>query len=210
MCYNTVTMRKDIKNNKKPNNDLPVVIFMGIQGSGKGTQAKLLAEKYGFAHVETGQLWRNAAKRKDNMGKIARRILSAGKLAPSWETQNLVNQALVAAKKQPIVIDGSPRQVVEAKVLEKNLAKISRDISVIMLIGITDKEGLKRLLLRGRDDDTPELIRRRFAWSKDKIARVLKYLSKRHLTIKINGEQSVAKVHKDILKELQKRGIIKR
>ena len=195
------------KNNKK-NTSPPVIIFLGPQGSGKGTQARLLVEKYNFHLLEMGGLLRAEVKRATALGKKIESTIEQGRLVPSWVPRDLVRRELPKLKSKPIVIDGAPRQVVEAIAHEQSIHKNGREISAIFYITLSNKEALKRLALRGRQDDTPEKIKRRLAWSRAKLGKIVKYFSPRYPVIEINGEQAVGKVHRDILKALKKHEII--
>lgn len=189
---------------------IPVVIFMGPQGSGKGTQARMLVEKFGFHLTEMGGMLRAEAKKSSPFGKMIKHTIEAGRLVPSWVAMQLLKQDVAKHKKLPIVIDGAPRQYIEAIGHERNIKKSGRKISLVVFISLSDKEAMKRLLLRGRNDDTPEKIQKRLSWSKKKLGSIIKYFQKKGYPVEfIKGEQTVGKVHGDILKALKKHEVIK-
>ena len=199
-------MPKNFKNKK---DSLPVIIFLGPQGSGKGTQARLIVEKYGFHLLEMGGMLRDNIARKTSLGRQAKKYLEHGKLVPSWMPEELLKQGVKKFINGKIVIDGAPRQIGEARAHERNINKLGRKISIVFYITLSNTEAMKRLMLRGRADDTPEKIRTRLAWSRAKLKGIVKYFKKSgYPVVSINGEQTVVQVHKDIIKVLKKHRVI--
>lgn len=202
-------MSKSKKSPKNAKDNPPILIFVGPQGSGKGTQAKLLSDKYGFNLIEMGALLRAEAEKETKLGKKIYKIIDQGKLVPSWIPQELVKKELPKYKDESIIMDGAPRQLVEAIGHDRNIRKAGRKIAAVFYINISNKEAMKRLLKRGRHDDTPEKIKTRLAWSRDKLGKILKYFKKRkYPVVKIDGEQTVKQVYRDIVKALKKQEIL--
>lgn len=123
------------------------IILLGPQGSGKGTQAKLLAKKYNLVHLEVGDILRKIARSKTSLGKkIDDLINKKGKMIPLDLLIKVIRREI---KKIPnnkgIIFDGTPRRIEEIKPLEKILRSCGRKINYIFYLPITEKETIKRL-----------------------------------------------------------------
>ena len=203
-------MVKKVSSRKKADkSDLPVLLFLGTQASGKGTQARLVVKKYGFTLFEMGHFLRLESRKKTTLGKLIKSLIDHGYLVPSWVAGKMLRRAMPRLQNKPLIIDGAPRQYVEAKFHEKSLADFGRRVTLIVFFKLSEKEGLRRLLKRGRNDDTPESIKRRFAWSRIKLKTILNYFGKKYPIVVINGEQSISAVHKDVVRALKKRHVVK-
>ncbi|TSC53209.1 MAG: adenylate kinase [Parcubacteria group bacterium LiPW_72] len=208
------------------------IIIIGPQGSGKGTQAKLVAKRYNLEHIEAGKLLRDLVKRGSPVGQKINPYLLRGTLVP---TRILLEEVLKprlskVPSEKGLVFDGIPRRLREAKALEKILASLGRKISYVFYVEISEKETYerlgKRLTCRGcarpfilgvdvadpeeqcphcgsalyqREDDTEAaIIKRLQVFHRDTIS-VIEYFQKKNLVTRINGEQSIEKVHEDII-----------
>lgn len=103
---------------------------------------------------------------------------------------------------EPLLLDGAPRQVYEAKLLDEVLAWQKRPLPIALYIKIGQKEAEKRLLLRGRGDDTKKAIQHRIKFFYKDVLPMARYYKNHKRLITINGEQSPKKVWRDIKKEL--------
>ena len=180
---------------------------MGKSGSGKGTQAHILRDKYGFAYIGSGDLLRARSRKRDFTGRKIAAILSAGELIPTpamfkvWLDR--VEELKTKKNLKGVVIDGSPRKILEAYLIDDALPFYEWDKNVkILLIDITDEEAIRRLVERGRHDDALRQVRRRLAWFKTEVHQILNYYRKTGRLIHINGMQTPAEVSRDILKVL--------
>lgn len=126
------------------------IFVLGPQGSGKGTQAELLAEKFGLRHIEVGEMLRQIAAQPTKLGrKIDRLINKQGKLAPSKLVEEIVEKKINSIPLQRgIVFDGTPRRMSEVRMLERIFKKIDRARPIVFLVYISQKETIKRLSLR--------------------------------------------------------------
>ncbi|MFH1225880.1 MAG: nucleoside monophosphate kinase [bacterium] len=124
-------------------------LVAGPQGSGKGTQAELLAEKFNLNYAGAGQMLRQAAKQKTAFGRKVALATKQGKLVPSaWVVALAKKEIKQTAQNQGLVFDGFARLLPEAKALQKMLGKINRPITAVFLIDISTKETIKRLSKR--------------------------------------------------------------
>lgn len=96
-----------------------VILLLGAPGAGKGTQAKILTEKYNLAHLSTGDLFRYHIKNETEIGKVAKGYMDAGKLVPDEVTCAIVKESLpLYQDKKGIILDGFPRNLAQAENLE--------------------------------------------------------------------------------------------
>jgi adenylate kinase len=142
------------------------VIFFGPPGVGKGTQAMIIAERMGWAHISTGDMLRAHVKNGTALGLKAKGIMDQGLLVPDDLVIDMFLQRLGELRPdQGFVLDGFPRTLVQAKALDEALAKLGKTIDLAINITAVDDVLIDRMLNRakesGRADDTPEAIKTR-------------------------------------------------
>ncbi len=122
------------------------IVLLGPPGAGKGTQAKLLAEKLGLPHVSTGDLFREALKNQTPLGRKAQEYMNRGELVPDAVTIGMVEERLA----QPdcadgAILDGFPRTIEQARALDDLLAKLGSRLSLVPYIKVSTDVLLERL-----------------------------------------------------------------
>jgi adenylate kinase len=142
------------------------VLLLGVQGSGKGTQAKRLASDYGLAHIATGDMLRSAIAAGTELGDRVKPILESGELVPDDLMIDLIRERLEQEETEGgFILDGFPRTMPQAEALDAMLAEIGRPLSVVFELQVPDEVAIDRLYRRaqqeGRPDDTPEAIGKR-------------------------------------------------
>ncbi|MFM2414497.1 MAG: hypothetical protein RI911_190 [Candidatus Parcubacteria bacterium] len=188
------------------------VLFFGVQGSGKGTQVKLLMEAIkarsseAIIHIDMGALLRASVATGSVTGKLTGEIINIGKRMPDFMPVYLSTKAFaegIVTGNEHIVADGLCRGDDQTRAFDDAMVFYGRSNYHIISLELTDAEATKRLLARGRNDDTPEGIANRLAWYKTDVAPQLALMEGRGRAIhRINGDQSVEAVHADILKTL--------
>lgn len=188
------------------------IVFYGPEGSGKGTQAELLAQKLGFPVLVSGDLVRDAAaKDKGIIGDVCRKSLQEGKYVADSEMFVLWKQRLKEEDaKRGWIMDGFPRNIDQAKFLMDKVEKYGYKIDKIFYLKISPEESMKRLLKRGRKlhagnselHDSPDRIKQRLSMYYQGEKAVLEYFKKMGILEEVNGEQEIDKIHKDILGRL--------
>jgi adenylate kinase len=181
------------------------LIILGPQGSGKGTQAKLLSEKLKLTHISTGELLRRAAKAPTPKGKIISNLLKKGTLVP-FETTLEVMEPVLKTTPQGFILDGIPRDLQQAEHLSWILKKMKQSIDHVIFINLSRKSSYARLLKRakieGRSDDTLEAIEKRLKTYHKATKPVISYYRKQGLVLEIDGEPDIDTIHKDILSKI--------
>ena len=142
------------------------VLLLGVQGAGKGTQAKRISSDYGLAHIATGEMLREAIADGNELGHRVQPILESGELVPDDLMIELIRVRLQHEDAENgFVLDGFPRTMAQAEALDTMLADIGRPLSVVFELQVPDDVAVERLHRRaeeeGRADDTPEAIEKR-------------------------------------------------
>ena len=209
------------------------IILLGPQGSGKGTQAKFISEKFKIPHISTGDIFRKNIKEGTELGKEVTSYLNSGKLVPDELTNKLVESRIKEDDcKDGFILDGFPRNIAQAEFLD-SITKIDYSVDV----EIPDQEVVFRLEGRRtcsnkecgaiynlntspkpkennkcdkcgsdlfqRDDDKPEAIKKRLEIYHQQTSPLIEYYQKKGILIKIDGEQDIEKVSEDIFSALK-------
>jgi adenylate kinase len=138
------------------------LVLLGPPGAGKGTQAQKLSEKLGIPQISTGDLFRENISAGTPLGVEAKRYLDSGDLVPAELTNKLVEDRI----EQPdaadgFILDGYPRSVEQAKALDEMLTNHNTKLDAVLEFAVSEEELFKRLMARGRADDTEDVIRNR-------------------------------------------------
>ena len=122
------------------------IIMLGAPGAGKGTQAKKIAEKYGIPHISTGDIFRANIKNGTELGKKAKTYMDQGLLVPDELTCDLVVDRIQQPDaKNGYVLDGFPRTIPQAEVLDKALAELGESIDYAIDVDVPDENIVKRM-----------------------------------------------------------------
>jgi adenylate kinase len=125
------------------------LILFGAPGVGKGTQAKLICDKYNIPQISTGDMLREAVRQKTELGKKAEKIMTSGELLPDEIILNLIRNRITAEDcKNGFIFDGFPRNIVQAEELDKLMINLNLPHLVCIEIVVPDEEIINRLLNR--------------------------------------------------------------
>ena len=205
------------------------IILIGPQGSGKGTQAKMLSEKYKIPHISVGDIFREAIASGSDLGKKVKKIIDAGELVSDTLTGSIVKERLQQTDcKKGFILDGFPRTIPQAEILDSITTP-----DVVLDIEVDDESTVKRLSSRWqckkcgaiygavnpakkkgkcdkgcgdlyqRDDDKPEAIRKRLTEYHKKTKPILDHYKENNNVIKIDGSQPIDDVFKDITSKIE-------
>jgi len=203
------------------------ILLVGPQGSGKGTQAKLLCQKYKFFYFEMGGFLRNIAQKNQEVKKMLKAgILVPDEEATSYVTSHLDNENIY----NDIIFDGFPRTLTQYKFLKNWLLKKQVKIDVVFVIEIPESESIKRLSARRinpltgeiynlitnkpsndvdistlvqRDDDKPEAIKKRLEIYNLQTKELIETMKKDTTIIEVDGMESINAIHTVLLGHLE-------
>ena len=188
------------------------IVFYGPEGSGKGTQAKLLAEALHLPILTSGDLVRDAAANdKGIIGEVARQSLVEGKYVADSEMFVLWKWRLKEEDaKGGWIMDGFPRNVEQVKFLDDKLDKYGYKVDKVIYLNLSEAESFKRLIARKRSlhegsietGDTPERIQTRLEMYKTGEKDVLDHYRNNGVLVEINADQSIEDVHSEIMKKI--------
>jgi adenylate kinase len=189
------------------------VLMLGPQGSGKGTQAKKIAEAYDVPHIATGDMFRAAIAAGSELGRQVEPLLAAGVMVPDDVTIALIRDRLAEDDAQNgFVLDGFPRNIEQAEALDAMLEEIDRALSAVLLLELSDdtaRERLgKRAALEGRADDQPEAIERRLRDYHEQTEQVVDHYLTTGKLVKMHAERPIDEVWaeiEDTLEQVQAR-----
>lgn len=205
------------------------LIILGPPGSGKGTQAQLLADSLGLFYFESGEFSRNLAKKNPRI----REIVNRGDLIPEEEMTNHVSEYLnaKALERQNILFDGYPRFISQYKFLKKWLAEKGQKVDAVIFLEVSDEEIIRRLSARRydkatgkiynlitqpppkeervnlfqREDDKPKVIKERIRVFKQNTLAIIDEAQKDGILMKIDGEETIEAVFKAIMARLKQK-----
>jgi adenylate kinase len=204
-------------------------VIMGIQGSGKGTQAKLLCEVYDLVHLSVGDIFRWNVQYHTKVGAQVRRTMAAGELVDDGLVERLVQERLAMHDwNYGFIVDGFPRNARQAEFFLE-----SYDIDAVIQLDMPDEEVMRRVMARrlcsgcgldynliahrpklddtcdvcgarlvSREDDNPEALAARLRDYHDKTRPILELFEQKEFVISADATQSVEAVHADLRAEL--------
>ena len=173
------------------------IVIFGKPGSGKGTQANFLKEKYSLYHISTGDLFRKNISNRTKLGVEAKSYLDNGDLVPDSVTiKMLENEVLLNKKVKGYIFDGFPRTLAQAKSLDTFLDSINLKINATIALDVDENELITRLLDRGKttnrsDDQDLEKIQNRFNEYNNKTSILIDFYDKQGKFYSVDGQGSV-------------------
>lgn len=176
-----------------------MIIFFGPAGAGKSVQGQLLAARNGWRWLSAGQLLRDT----HDIDLI--KEMQTGQLVDPEKVNLLMGEALRRSRNiNRVILDGFPRQLMQAKWLIENQPEHERSIALVVVLEVPKSELMKRLEVRGRADDVPEIIDERLKIYRTEMYPVLSYLTEQGVNIvHIDGNGTVGQVHDKITEELE-------
>lgn len=196
------------------------IVLLGAPGAGKGTQAAKLVDKYGYAHISTGDMLRAAVKNQTPLGIEAKKYMDAGDLVPDEVVIGLVKERLQDADTaNGFILDGFPRTSTQAVALDSELSALERPLNAALLVDVDKEVIIKRLTTRRmcrdcgfigseadascpkcngemyqRDDDNEATVRNRLDVYENSTAPLIDYYRGCDLLIEIDGDRDPEEV----------------
>jgi len=183
------------------------LILMGPPGAGKGTQAKVIAERLSIPAISTGDIFRKNVSEKTELGVEAKRYMDAGDYVPDEITNAMVRARLAETDAlDGFLLDGYPRTVAQVAELDSMLADAGRQIDAVVVLTVDEDEVVQRLLRRahqeGRVDDTEEVMRHRQDVYAQQTAPLIKTYDARGMLVEVNGMGPVEEVTSRVFEAL--------
>ena len=207
------------------------LLIMGLPGAGKGTQAAKIVEKFGVAHISTGDMFRAAMANQTEMGLLAKSYIDKGDLVPDEVTNGIVKERLAQddIQEKGFLLDGYPRTIDQAHALDAALAELGIELQGVVNIEIDPSKLLERLSGRiihketgetfhkvfnppaagydendfyQREDDKPESVKRRLEVNIAQGEPIIAHYREKGLVHDIEGDQDIEVVFSDIDKVL--------
>lgn len=184
------------------------IVLFGPPGSGKGTQAEKLIDKYNLVHISTGDLLRSEVAAETDLGKEAKAIMDKGDLVPDKIVIGMIQKKLEEHKEGPgFIFDGFPRTVEQARELRKALTDYDERVTMVISLQVPREELVNRLLKRGeesgRSDDNEETINNRIDVYDRQTVPVTYYYEKMHKHVPVKGVGTVDQIFKRIVHEVE-------
>ncbi len=205
------------------------LVILGPQGSGKGTQAELLAKKLNFVIVEAGGSLREVAKTDTDLGRRVKAKIDKGFMAEPEEVAEVMRAKLVLLPpEQGVILESYPRSLKQYEVMKKFWPELGRGDFKVLYVDVPEEESIKRLSSRRvcekcgrpyiggtaekcsvcggrlvqRHDDYPEAVRTRLAWSNSELMPLVEELEREGKVTRVDGRPSIEEVYQDIIKKL--------
>lgn len=208
------------------------IVLLGAPGSGKGTQAGIVCQRFGVAHIASGDLFREAVNRGDELGQQAKSYMEKGLLVPDEITIRMILERIAAPDcAQGFILDGFPRTLGQAKALDRVLGE--RGIDKVVYIKVSTEELVRRLSGRSicrdcqapyheitsppkvlgrcdqcggelyqRPDDSPETVRKRLEVYFVETAPLIDYYKEAGKLVEIDGERGIEEVGEELIAAL--------
>lgn len=171
------------------------VVLLGPPGAGKGTQAQLLSARLGVPAISTGDMLREAVAAGSELGRRVEGIMAAGKLVDDELMAEVVRDRLAKPDAAAgYLLDGYPRTLPQAKTLEGILQESGQQLDAVVMVDVPVDELVRRSLLRGRADDTEEVIRERQRVYREKTEPLIGYYRQLGVLREIDGYLPVDEV----------------
>ncbi|HEX5561880.1 MAG TPA: adenylate kinase [Nocardioidaceae bacterium] len=187
------------------------LVIMGPPGAGKGTQAKVIAQRLAVPAVSTGDIFRVNVTQRTELGREAKRYMDAGDYVPDAITNAMVRARLAEPDAADgFLLDGYPRTVSQVEELDSMLAERGSGLDAVLLLTVDRDEVVERLARRARDegraDDTVEVIGHRQDVYADQTAPLVEVYDGRGLLVRVDGMGPVDEVTSRVLRVLDQAG----
>ena len=207
------------------------LLIMGLPGAGKGTQAAKIVEKFGVAHISTGDMFRAAMANKTEMGVLAKSFIDKGELVPDEVTNGIVKERLAQddITEKGFLLDGYPRTIEQAHALDETLSNLDLKLDGVINIDVNPESLIERLSGRiinrktgetfhkvfnppvgdyneddfyQREDDKPETVKRRLDVNIAQGTPIIEHYRKSGIVFDVQGNQDIDDVFEDIVKAI--------
>ncbi len=175
------------------------IVFLGPPNSGKGTQAKFLAEALGIPAISTGEMLRASVAAGNGLGQRIKGVMASGELVNDDLMADVVRERLSQDDARGgFLLDGYPRTAGQAATLEEILGEAHVELDDVVLIDAPADVLVARALGRGREDDREEVVRERLRVYRQKTAPLVDFYEVKGLLRRIDGDQAIEEVARQV------------
>lgn len=174
------------------------ILITGPQGSGKSTQSEIIAKKLNVGLINTGEMIRDLAEKDTDESRSLREDMDKGILVDDRVTSRLVKEKVENDFQNGFVVDGYPRSLEQLQLFDP-------DYTLVFYLDISDEEAVRRLVNRGREDDTPEGITERLKVYHELTEPVLDHYQTTGKLIRLDGSQTIEAIVAEIEKLVEER-----
>ena len=180
------------------------LLLIGAPGSGKGTQAVRLADRFGITHISSGDLLREHVRNETPIGLTIKEYVDAGDLVPDSVVMDMLYKPVVTATEQGgYVLDGFPRTVEQAEAAYDVAHRLGAEVKASIHLDVPNDELVRRLLARSRgSEDSQAVIAHRIEVYQQKTVPLLEYYAQREWLFTVDGSQSEDDVHEAIAEKV--------
>ncbi len=177
------------------------LVIVGAPGSGKGTQAGRLAERFNLRHISSGELLRDEVSKGTPVGKEVEIMMKEGKLVPDRTVLKVISMALADKRVEceGWILDGYPRTADQAEALEDVISANRETVEAVIFLEVDSDVLVSRLSNRGRADDTPEAVLKRLKVYNEEIKQLLDFYELRYDMYRVDGSKPIDDVTADIV-----------
>ena len=185
------------------------IVLFGPPGAGKGTQAKLICEKYFLNHLSTGELLRKESSKETSLGIQIKNTINDGKLVSNETTIELIKQFIDENKnnKKGFLFDGFPRNKKQAELLDHLMVSINEKILCVILLNVNEDVLKERIMNRstteGRSDDNLETLSKRLHTYSSETEPLIEYYSSQNLVRKVLGTGAISDINQGISSHIE-------
>ena len=185
------------------------IVLFGPPGAGKGTQAKLICEKYFLNHLSTGDLLRKESSKETSLGIKIKNTINDGKLVSNETTIELIKQFIDENKnnKKGFLFDGFPRNKKQAELLDHLMVSINEKILCVILLNVNEDVLKERIMNRstteGRSDDNLETLSKRLHTYSSETEPLIEYYSSQNLVRKVLGTGAISDINQGISSHIE-------
>ena len=185
------------------------IVLFGPPGAGKGTQAKLICEKYFLNHLSTGDLLRKESSKETSLGIQIKNTINDGKLVSNETTIELIKQFIDENKnnKKGFLFDGFPRNKKQAELLDHLMVSIDEKILCVILLNVNEDVLKARIMNRsateGRSDDNLETLSKRLHTYSSETEPLIEYYSSQNLVRKVQGTGEISDINQGISSHIE-------
>ena len=181
-----------------------IIILFGPPGAGKGTQARAIVERYNLKQLSTGDMLREAIKKGSDLGKEAKSIMDKGELVSDQIILSMIREKLEEAEGEGFIFDGFPRNLEQARALDKILSQLQVELDLVIELVVEDDVLISRIENRvresknARSDDNAEVLKNRLNVYHQSTEMIKPYYLEKKKLVRIDGMRSIEQVSNDI------------